>query len=146
MAGFLREWSKLIAPSVGGLAAGSVAASAVLSLARFFPNTFSLVAAAISLWLLFALYGFVLGLLPTLFYGAPLYALARRLGRDSYLVAGAIGVAPGLVLLAYAGDWLILAYGGLTGLATHFFAKPRAAKRKLGANNSSKPTPLRGAA
>jgi predicted cobalt transporter CbtA len=128
------------------MAAGSVAASAVLSLVRFSPNSFSLVAAATSLWLLFALYGFVLGLLPTLLYGAPLYALARRAERCSYLVAGVIGAAPGLVLLAYTGDWIILAYGSLTGLATHFFAKPRRPKTRMGSNNSFKPKPLRGSA
>ncbi|GAB6197559.1 hypothetical protein [Lysobacter xanthus] len=146
MGNFLRSWARLVAPTVGGLAAGSVLASALLALARFMPNTFSLIAATISLWLLFALYGFVLGLLPALLYGAPLYATAQRVGHASYLVAGIIGALPGLVLLAYAGDWLILAYGVFSGLATHFFAQPRWPWSRLGANNSSKPTPLRGAA
>ncbi|AXK71228.1 hypothetical protein DWG18_02285 [Lysobacter sp. TY2-98] len=146
MGKFLRSWARLVAPTVGGLATGSVFASGLLALARFMPNTFSLVAAAFSLWLLFALYAFVLGLLPALLYGAPLYAAAQRAGRASYFIAGVIGAAPGLVFLAYAGDWLILAYGVFSGLATHFFAQPRWPWSRLGANNSSKPTPLRGAA
>ena len=89
------------------------------------------------------------GILPALLYGAPAYALASYAGRANALTAGLIGLTPGTVLLLLNQELavLVLLFGTCVALATHAVAVRRLARlRSLGANNSSKPTPLRGAA
>jgi len=87
-------------------------------------------------------YTLILGTLPALLVGAPCYVLLLRKGRARWHYALAVGVLPGLVTLPLdpnLGFWAT-ACGAVVALATHFVC------RRLGPNNSFKPTPLRGAA
>ena len=87
--------------------------------------------------------------LPSLIYGAPLYALFAKRGWANLPCALAIGVAPGVLVYFWEPSvaLFIFLFGGCISVATHFFAKHRWAKiKRIGANNSSKPMPLRGTA
>ncbi|TZF80590.1 hypothetical protein [Cognatilysobacter lacus] len=72
---------------------------------------------------------------------APAYALLLRSGRASLASAAAVGLVPGAVTFAFSRElgWPAIATGLFVSLATHWSCKVRP-------NNSSKPTPLRGAA
>ena len=96
-----------------------------------------------------ALVAVLVGILPALLYGAPIYALASQRGRANVAVALAIGVLPGIHLLPLEKELavFVLVFGPCVAVATHLLVKRRLSRvRGLGANNSSKPTPLRGAA
>lgn len=48
-------------------------------------------------WLVFA-YTIAIGVLPVIFYGAPIYAFLRHRGLASWLAVALIGIAPGVVM------------------------------------------------
>ena len=94
-----------------------------------------------SAWLGFA-YTVAFGLLPVVLFGAPVYSVLLSRGKASWPTAVGLGVVPGLLLLLVAGGlgvWAIVC-GLVASCLTHLVC------RRLGPNNSFKPTPLRGAA
>lgn len=75
--------------------------------------------------LVIALVGGLLTIVPALLYGAPLYAVLQEINRASYTAAFFIGAAPAAALLwvdPRLAGW-VLAFGSLTALFTHRFAK-----------------------
>ncbi len=86
-------------------------------------------------------YTLVIGCVPVMVFGAPLYAWLLSIGKASWVAALAIGLVPGLVLFLVASDLALwsMACGVLVALATHAICG-------LGSNNSFKPKPLRGSA
>ena len=96
-----------------------------------------------------ALVAVLAGILPSLLYGAPVYALASQLGFANLPVVLAIGLFPGALVLPLEENIavVVLLFGACGAVATHLLVKRRLSRvRSWGANNSSKPTPLRGAA
>lgn len=83
-------------------------------------------------------WGLVIGLPIVLVLAAPAYALLLRAGRRSFPAATAIGITPGLAILAFSRELGIPAIctGLIVALGTHAICRVRP-------NNSSKPTPLR---
>ena len=88
----------------------------------------------------------LIGILPTLLYGVPLYALVATQYKPSLLASLVIGALPGLALLAFSSDWatLFLLFGLPVAICLHILTSRRIARH--GSNKSFKPTPLRGAA
>lgn len=87
-------------------------------------------------------YTVILGFLPVVVIGAPGYLALLRSNRASWLHAVLLGMAPGLVALPF-GAWtgfLAIVGGAAVATLTHLMC------RRLGPNNSFKPTPPRGAA
>ncbi len=87
-------------------------------------------------------YTIILGFLPVVVMGAPGYLALLRHNRARWLYALLLGIAPGLVALPF-GAWtgfLAIVCGAAVAALTHLMC------RRLGPNNSFKPTPLRGAA
>jgi hypothetical protein len=81
------------------------------------------------------LYTLVIGCIPVLAFGAPLYATLLYRGRASWSAAFVIGAVPGVILLFFTislGLWS-LACGVAVALATHAVCAP-------GSNHSSKRT------
>ena len=132
-------------PVLLGLVAGCVLTGLSTAIFTVPPKNFSNLAASWSLGIFYALWAVALGAIPAFVYGAPLYAFAHIKGRASYISALVIGAVPGLVLLLAKQDALLLAYGAVVAVCTHFFAQ-RSTLTSLGANNSFKPKPLRGSA
>ena len=66
-------------------------------------------------------YTLIIGFLPVVLFGAPLYALLLSTGRASFLAAVGIGIAPGLGLYFVAWDLgAMAAIGGVfVALCTH---------------------------
>jgi hypothetical protein len=87
-------------------------------------------------------YTLILGVLPVLLVGVPGYLILLHRGIARWHYALALGVVPGLVALPFGANLAIWATvcGGAVAMLTHL------ACRRLGPNNSFKPTPLRGAA
>ena len=86
-------------------------------------------------------YILIIGSIPALAFGAPVYAFLWHRGKASWAKALILGLLPGFALLFVATDlglWS-LACGAIVAAATH-------AVCGAGSNNSFKPTPLRGAA
>jgi hypothetical protein len=88
-----------------------------------------------------------IGILPSFIYGAPVYALLSHRNIANIASSIAVGAAPGLIALPFEPSLaaFLLVFGTCVAMATHLIAKRRLAKlMDLGANNSFKPTPLRG--
>ena len=101
----------------------------------------SLLEPAASAKVVFA-YTAIIGFLPVALIGAPVYLALLKLNRLSWPSILLLGIAPGLVALPF-GAWtgfLAIVCGAAVASLTHFIC------RRLGPNNSFKPTPLRGAA
>ena len=83
------------------------------------------------------------GLLPVTLFGAPAYACLARTNRASWLSVSALGFLPSaaLALVDLELAFLALLCGPSIAWLTHL-----ACRRWVSPNNSSKPTPLRGAA
>jgi hypothetical protein len=135
---------------LGGLICGCVIAALLIGVWTAFESGFSFsdLAAGWAIGLFIGMFAVMLGFFPALLYGAPAYAGLLCLGYASYVTAAVIGALPGLGLLAFGSDWggLFLGYGVPVALCTHFLAKRHLKRHGMGANNSFKPTPLRGAA
>jgi hypothetical protein len=88
----------------------------------------------------------LIGILPTLLYGAPAYALVATRYKPSLLASLVIGALPGLALLALSLDWatLFLLFGLPVAICLHILTSHRIARH--GSNKSFKPMPLRGTA
>jgi len=86
------------------------------------PNdSFSPLGAAIAMFS----YTLMIGCLPVVAFGAPLYALLLKNGKATWYAALTIGVAPGLLLLLVAQDiglWSI-GCGAAVALITHIFCR-----------------------
>ena len=94
-----------------------------------------------SAWLVFA-YTAMIGAVPVIFLGAPIYLALLRRGSANWFNVLILGITPGLLLLLVAGGlglWAMLC-GAVVASVTHL------ACRRLGPNNSFKPNPLRGSA
>jgi hypothetical protein len=94
-----------------------------------------------SAWVVFA-YTALLGAPVVAFLGVPGYLILTLSGANRWWHVLLFGAAPGLVALPFSlelGAAAVLCGTAVAGL-TH------AGMRRLGSNNSSKPTPLRGAA
>ena len=85
----------------------------------------------------------LVGSLPAVVLGAPSYWLLRRHGRASPIAIRSLGALFG-TLVGFV-EPAFTAWGGGCGLVTAGLAH-MAVEHWLGPNNSSKPTPLRGAA
>ena len=85
----------------------------------------------------------VLGVVPSLVLGAPAYWLLWRVGRATWFTVLLLGAVLGALVAVLERDLMPwgVACGILVSGLTHI-----AGTRWLGPNNSSKPTPLRGAA
>ena len=71
-------------------------------------------------------YTCLIGGIPAIFFGAPMYAALLHFGKASWLSVLALGVTPGVLLLVIAielGVWAI-GCGAFIALATHFFCRP----------------------
>lgn len=69
--------------------------------------------------------GSLLAVIPSLLYGAPLYALLCQRGLANYVSSITIGVAPALVIVPFDGKtaiWVCL-FGALIAALTHRFYK-----------------------
>jgi uncharacterized membrane protein len=113
------------------------------------PGPWETLSAALLLGGAVALVAVLVGVVPALLYGVPAYAFVSYRGRANSVTALGIGLFPGLITLPFSKDLavFVLVFGPCVALVTHLVAKRRLAKlHGLGANNSSKPTPLRGAA
>ena len=120
------------------LFAGAMAAVAASDSAT---NPASILGPGSAAWVTFG-YTCVLGTLPVILFGAPSYWFLLQKGVARWYYALALGAAPALVFLLAdlnLAFWALIA-GGIVALLTHVLC------RRLGPNNSSKPTPLRGAA
>ncbi|MGY1411246.1 hypothetical protein ACW5EG_16950 [Luteimonas sp. A611] len=120
------------------IVAGAMSAYGAADAAR---HADSLLAPAASAKVLFG-YTMIIGFLPVVVIGAPGYValLRKHLARWPYALG--LGVLPGLLVLPFElslGFWAIIC-GAAVALLTHVMC------RRLGPNNSFKPTPLRGAA
>jgi hypothetical protein len=107
----------------------------------FWPN--------LGLGMFVAMVAVLLGIAPVFLYGALAYAFLAYRGHATLGSALVIGAIPSLLVWPASSDWatLLLLFGVPVAAALHLFAKRR--MRQLaghGSNNSSKPTPLRGAA
>jgi hypothetical protein len=94
-----------------------------------------------SAWLGFA-YTAMIGAVPVIFFGAPIYLALLHRGSANWLNVLMLGATPGLLLLFVAGGlglWAMLC-GVAVASITHLTC------RRLGPNNSFKPNPLRGSA
>jgi hypothetical protein len=141
--------SQAIRFSLAGLATGSMACSIAIGLLLLLvgPTLTMIFRGGLFVGYSFVV-AFVLGLLPLLAIGAPSYLLLARSQRARYTTALLIGLIPAaMVAVVELGLFaaLVAIYGGTSGLLTHYFAE-RSRRKSLHANNSSKPTPLRGAA
>jgi hypothetical protein len=137
-----------ISAAIGGLLLAAILVGLGIGFYGLFDSGLSLskFASNWSLGLYMAMFAVMFGVLPVLFYGAPAYALSVFTGRASYLMSVCIGGLPGLSLLvvdSYFG-LLLLLFGVPTAVITHFLAKRSVPLQELGANNSFKPSPLRG--
>jgi hypothetical protein len=112
--------------SVAGLIAGCVLVGIAIGLHAQFesPDRFTTLSGGWGAGLFVTVFAVIYGFFPSLLYGAPLYALLLNRGHANFLSALAIGVSPGLVLLATGSDWagLFLMYGVAVSLCTHLFA------------------------
>jgi hypothetical protein len=120
------------------LFAGAMAAVAASDSAT---NSAAILRPGSAAWVTFA-YTCLLGAAPVILFGAPSYWLLLQKGRARWYYALVIGAAPALVFLVAdlnLAFWALIA-GSIVALLTHVLC------RRLGPNNSSKPTPLRGAA
>ena len=137
-----------IPAAFAGLMCGTVIVGVGIGLASLFISdvSFSSFAAGWALGLYMAMFAVMLGLLPVLLYGATSYALLVKLGRASYFTSAIIGSIPGVVMLAFDTSYgmLFIVFGVPVALCTHYFAKGSVRVRRQGANNSLKPSPLRG--
>ena len=89
-----------------------------------------------SAWLGFA-YTVMIGAVPVIFLGAPIYLALLRRGSANWFNVLILGITPGLLLLFVAGGlglWAMLC-GVVVASVTHL------ACRRLGPNNSFKPNP-----
>ena len=94
-----------------------------------------------SAWLGFG-YTAIIGAVPVIFLGAPIYLALLRRGSANWIYVLILGVTPGLLLLFVVGGlgfWAMLC-GTAVAFITHL------ACRRLDPNNSFKPNPLRGSA
>ena len=101
----------------------------------------SLIDPAGSAWIAFG-YATIIGAIPVILIGAPIYLLLLRRGAANWLNVMMLGVIPGVILLFVAGGlgfWAILCGAAIASLV-HMGC------RKLGPNNSFKPKPHRGGA
>ena len=134
----------------GGLLLGAILTGIGFGLFSLFsPDTsFSNFAVSWSFGLFLSMFATMLGVIPVLLYGAPAYALLVWFRRAGYVSAAILGTMPSLVLLAFgSSSWgLFLLFGIPVACCTHFLAKRSPRLQQMGANNSFKPTPLRGAA
>jgi hypothetical protein len=107
-------------------------------MAGFWPN--------IGLGIAVGLVAILVGILPTILYGAPAYALAVTRYRPSLLAAILIGMLPGLAILLVSSDLgtLFLLFGVPVAVCLHLLVSRRVFSH--GSNNSFKPNPLRGSA
>jgi len=98
---------------------------------------------------MFALAGTFAGIAPAAALGAPIYAALSTKGWANLGTVTVASLVPGLLLVPFVGGW-----GALTGVfglpvawCLHLIARRRLAEvNRHSSNNSSKPTPLRGAA
>ena len=129
---------ELVALAALLIVAGAMAAYGAIDSASY---ANSLVDPTGSAWLGFA-YTLAIGALPVACIGAPVYLLLLMRGSAKWLNVSVLGTVPGVLLLLVAFELGLLAIvcGLAVALLTHFVC------RRLGPNNSSKPTPLRGAA
>ena len=84
-------------------------------------------------------YTLLIGAIPALCLGAPIYALLWHKGHASWATAAVVGAVSGCPLFFVAvelGFWAAVA-GAVVAIATHAICR-------TGANNSFKPSPLRG--
>ena len=136
--------------ALGGLLLGAIFSGLGFGLFGLLsPDTgFSHFAVGWSFGLFMAMFALMIGVLPVLLYGAPAYALTMYFSRASYFTATVLGFVPGLVLLAFGSSYggMFLMFGAPVAWCTHYLAKRSPRLQQLGANNSFKPTPLRGAA
>jgi hypothetical protein len=144
---FSRNLTYALLGSLGALPLGCVGGGIILGvwsyllpggMAGFWPN--------LGLGAFVGLVAILIGILPTLLYGAPAYAFVASRYKPSLLASLAIGALPGLILLAFSSDWatLFLLFGLPVAICLHILTSRRIARH--GSNNSFKPTPLRGAA
>ena len=87
-------------------------------------------------------YTMLIGAIPVIFMGAPIYLVLLRRGAANWLNVMMLGVIPGIILLFVVGGlgfWAILC-GAFIASLVHMGC------RKLGPNNSFKPNPHRGGA
>ena len=148
----MKRFAWLVSYSISAAIGGLLLAAILVGLGIGFYGliksglSFSNFASNWSLGLYMAMFAVMFGVFPVLLYGAPAYALSVYTGRASYLVSACIGGLPGLLLLPFDPDYglLILLFAVPTAVITHFFAKRSGPLQELGANNSFKPSPLRG--
>jgi hypothetical protein len=86
--------------------------------------------------------GLMLGAILIAVFIAPAYLVLAHHRRATYLTSAIMGSLPGVALVAYEADLGLPAMltGAVVAFATHWRCS------RVGPNNSSKPTPLRGAA
>jgi len=117
------------------------AAMAAVAASDSATNSAAILGPGSAAWVTFA-YTCILGLMPVVLFGAPSYWLLLQKGLARWNYALAIGAGPALIFLLAdlnLAFWALVA-GSIVALLTHALC------RRLGPNNSSKPTPLRGAA
>ena len=118
--------------------AGAMSAYGAVDAAR---HADSLLSPAASAKILFG-YTLIIGFTPVVVIGAPGYVVLLRKHLARWPYALFLGMLPGLLVLPFElslGFWAIIC-GAAVALLTHVMC------RRLGPNNSFKPTPLRGAA
>ena len=130
---------------LGGLIAGCAIVALLIFAWTFFKSdvSYSNFAAGWAGGFFISMFAFMLGFFPAFIYGAPAYAALLYRGYANYVTATLIGALPGLVLLPFDKElgFLFIIYGVPVALCTHLIA----IRHRVGANNSFKPTPLRGA-
>jgi hypothetical protein len=121
---FARCLGRSLLASLFGLVAGCLLGSALTGI-------FSLLfshdhpGGSVGLALYLSMFSILFGAIPVLTYGALGYALLLRFDKAGYVGAAAIGVAPGVLIMAVSpGEFaaIYLGFGLLVALCTHFGA------------------------
>ncbi|MBB5019748.1 hypothetical protein HNQ59_003056 [Chitinivorax tropicus] len=121
MKNYLHILLKTLLPTLAGCIAGSLLTTIVIMVTL--QDTVSL-----ATFIVFTLMAAMFAIVPSLLWGASLYALTVLHGRASYLSTMIIGAIPGFILyLLHRSEFteLCLYYGISIGACTHFFAKLR---------------------
>lgn len=125
---------KTLLPTLGGLILANLLAAIAIAVFLDAPP-FSLKSLADAG--LMTIFTGVISSIPAFVWGSPLYALAMYKNYASYFTAALIGATPGLlmVLIERSGfTEMVLYYGFLIGVCTHFVAKLMAKRAYLQAD------------
>lgn len=120
---FPHELTRTALAALAGLPLGSILAGVALGLQMnlSFEWTVGSFVSGLLLGLFMAMYATFFGVLPTMLFGVPAYALLRARGRATAWAAVAIGVAPGMVLILVDPNLglLFVAFGASVAIFTH---------------------------